>query len=89
MTDYKISPELLTEITAERQRQIDDGFTAEWEDENKTLLCWYRDVFYYLSTAQHTANTNLPARYRHHMARVLERAIAACESYDRLNKTGE
>ncbi len=94
MTDYKISPELLAEITAERQRQIDKGHTAERDDNS------FRNNQYHWGTKLNTAvflvkrslnDGDSPARrkypaYRKNLKEIAALAIAACESYDRIKK---
>ncbi len=84
MTDYKISTELLAEITAERQRQIDKG-TDDYPAQGGRC----KDIIWAATRAKNCVVMNSLDAYRRRMKQIAALAIAACENYDRLNKTGE
>ncbi len=87
MTDYKISPGLLAEITAERQRQIDKGYTAESDD--NSCQHWRTKINTVVAIIKLCLNSRDYPAYRKCLKELVALALAACESYDRLNKTGE
>ena len=76
---------VIHEVIAERQRQIEKGFTPEWDEEAKTEEDWCNDIEAYIAWARQMYRMRSPKKYRHRMKQVAALAIAACESYDRIH----
>ncbi len=77
-----IAADVLSEINAERGRQITKGFNAAWDD-TKTPESWCNDIEAYIVWARQMHRMRSPNKYLRRMLQVAALAIAACESFDR------
>jgi hypothetical protein len=75
---------VVNEVTAERERQnVKFGGPAA-DDARKTPEDWCNDIEAYVVWARQMHRMGSPEKYRHRMMQVAALAIAACESFDRL-----
>ena len=81
-----IKDSTICELNKERERQIDKGFDNEWDDSFKTPDDWCTDIDAYVTWAKQMARMRSPEKYRRRMVQVATIAIAAIESFDRVNK---
>lgn len=79
-----ISERVLCQLEAERNRQIDKGYTLEKDDEMKNHLTWCSDIEAYCIWARQMGRMGALPKYRHRMMQIAALAIAACESFDRV-----
>ena len=78
-----ISERALSQLEAERNRQIDKGYTPE-SDDTKDYNEWCNDIHAYCSWARQMCRMESPHKYRARMMQIAALAIAACESFDRV-----
>lgn len=78
---------VIAEVMTERQRQAGKGFNAEWDDTAKTVEDWCNDIEAYVVWARQMHRMRSPEKYRRRMKQIAALAIAACESFDRKEKS--
>jgi hypothetical protein len=83
LPDYpKVS--IYLEVGNERQRQDKKWGGPVADDNRKTPHDWCSDIAAYVAWAHQMSRCGSPEKYRHRLMQIAALAVAACESYDRL-----
>ena len=76
--------EIYNEVQIERARQDAKWGGPKVDDTRKTAENWCNDIEAYVVWARQMHRMGSPEKYRRRMKQIAALAIAACQSYDRL-----
>lgn len=81
----KLRRNILDEVDGERSRQDEKFGGPDKDDARKHIVDWIQDIEAYTAWAKQMYRMGSPDKYRRRMMQIAALAVAACESFDRLN----